>query len=367
MKTFLWMATAGMLALASCQSKPGYTINGTIAGAADGDTVYLQNVVNGKLVKIDSAVVKGGTFQFTGDVDTVTVSRYVTYTDTEAPKHINAMVFLEPGTITLELGGEAPKVAGTVCNDAYQNFMTEFIAANKEMRDLYNQTRNDSLSEEQRKEAEKQLEEKDSLSMEMVFNTISSNITNLVGVQLLTSYSGAFDAERIQPLVDQIPASFANDEGVVRMKEHLAALAKTAVGQKFIDFTMNTPEGESVKLSDFIAKNKYTLIDFWASWCGPCRAEMPNVVKAYKKYQAKGFGIVGVSLDRDAEAWKKAIKDLNITWPQMSDLKAWDCEGAKLYAVRAIPATVLVDQEGTIIARDLRGDDIATKLAELLK
>ena len=122
-----------------------------------------------------------------------------------------------------------------------------------------------------------------------------------------------------------------------------------------------------MKLSDFIAKNKYTLIDFWASWCGPCRAEMPNVVAAYKKYQSKGFGIVGVSLDRDAEAWKKAIKDLNITWPQMSDLKAWDCEGAKLYGVRSIPATVLVDQEGTIIARNLRGDAIEAKLAELLK
>ena len=188
-----------------------------------------------------------------------------------------------------------------------------------------------------------------------------------MGIQMLTNYYGAFEAERVNPLVDQIPASYASNEDVVALKEHLATVAKTAVGQKFIDFTMNTPEGESVKLSDFIAKNKYTLIDFWASWCGPCRAEMPNVVAAYKKYQAKGFGIVGVSLDRDAEAWKKAIKDLNITWPQMSDLKAWDCEGAKLYGVRSIPATVLVDQEGTIVARNLRGDAIAAKLAELLK
>ena len=363
MKTFLWIATAGMLAFASCQSKPSYTIKGTIEGVADGEVVYLQDLVGRNWVSVDSAVVKGGTFQFTGDADTVTVSRYVTY----APGEMQTMVFLEPGTITLNMNKEVSKVAGTVCNDAYQKFMDEFIPLNKEMFALYQQSKNDSLSAEQRKEAEKQLEEKDSLSMEMMFDAISSNITNLMGVQMLTNYYGAFETERIQPLVDQIPASYASNEDVVALKEHLATVAKTAVGQKFIDFTMNTPEGESVKLSDFIAKNKYTLIDFWASWCGPCRAEMPNVVAAYKKYQAKGFGIVGVSLDRDAEAWKKAIKDLNITWPQMSDLKAWDCEGAKLYGVRSIPATVLVDQEGTIIARNLRGDAIEAKLAELLK
>lgn len=359
------MATAGVLAFASCQTNPGYVINGTIAGAADGDTVYLQSFAGGDLVKVDSAVVAGGTFQFKGAADTVAVSRFVTYM--KAPRPLRATVFLEPGTITLDMSGEAPKVAGTVCNDAYQSFMDRFIAANKEMAELYGQTRNDSLSDEQRAEAERLLEEKDSLSIEMVYNTISDNISNLVGVQLLTSYSSAFDAERILPLVDRIPAAYANNEDVVKMKEYMATLARTAVGEKFIDFTMDTPEGESVALSDFIAKNKYTLIDFWASWCGPCRAEMPNVVAAYKKYRAKGFGIVGVSLDRDAEAWKQAIKDLGITWPQMSDLKAWECEGARLYGVRSIPATVLVDQEGTIVARNLRGDAIAAKLSELLK
>ena len=122
-----------------------------------------------------------------------------------------------------------------------------------------------------------------------------------------------------------------------------------------------------MKLSDYVGKGKVVLIDFWASWCGPCRREMPNLVEAYKQYKDKNFEIVGVSLDRDLEAWKKGIADLNITWPQMSDLKYWDCEGAKLYAVSSIPHTLLVDAEGTIVARGLHGEELQQKIAELLK
>ena len=130
------------------------------------------------------------------------------------------------------------------------------------------------------------------------------------------------------------------------------------------DFEMFDANGKTVRLSDF--KGRVVYLDVWASWCGPCRGEMPAVKAAYEAFKEKGFGIVGVSLDNDAEAWKKAITDLGITWPQMSDVKGWDCAGAALYGVRAIPATVLVGQDGIIIARDLRGEAIAEKLTELL-
>lgn len=366
MKKILLMATAGLLAFASCQEKAGYTIKGTIEGVAEGDTVYLQNFVDGSLVKMDSAVVKGGAFEFKGTPDSVTVSRYVTYR--KNGMRMTAMVFIEKGDITLNMGAEANKVAGTMCNDAYQQFMDKFVAVNKEMSEIYQKSKTDTtLTDDQRKDLEKQLAEKDSLGTEMVYNCINENINNLVGVQLLTSYANAFETAKVKALLDKVPAAYSADKDIVALKEHIATIEKTEVGQKFIDFAMNTPEGKEVKLSDFISQNKYTLIDFWASWCGPCRAEMPNVVAAYNAFKAKGFGIVGVSLDNNAEAWKKAIKDLNITWAQMSDLKGWSCEGAKLYGVRAIPATVLVDQEGTIVARNLRGEELAAKLGELLK
>ena len=203
--------------------------------------------------------------------------------------------------------------------------------------------------------------------MDYVYAQTEANINNAVGAYMLQSNGLSFEVEQANALLEKLPQKFLASSAMTRLKEHVDNAMNTVVGKKYIDFTMNTPEGETVKLSDFVGKNKYTLIDFWASWCGPCRQEMPNVVDAYKQFKSKGFGIVGVSLDKDADKWKQAIKDLNITWPQMSDLKAWQCEGAKLYGVRAIPATVLVDQEGNIVARDLRGEDIAAKLEELLK
>jgi len=171
----------------------------------------------------------------------------------------------------------------------------------------------------------------------------------------------------IEPLLAKIPANFQNNESILQLKELVSTAKKSAVGQKFVDFSMLTPDGKPIKLSDYAGKGKIVLVDFWASWCGPCRQEMPNLVKAYAKYKNKGFEIVGVSLDRDGQSWKDGIAQLNITWPQMSDLKFWDCEGSKLYAIRSIPHVVLIDKDGTIVARGLHGEELQAKLAELIK
>ena len=347
----------------ACQQKAGYTINGKVDGIADGDTVYLQDFMNRQLVKLDSAIVKNGTFKFTGNQE-APVYRYITYI--KGDKQYVADLFLENGKINVKLGEET-SVGGTVNNDVYQKFSNDFIAAQKEMNDFYKAIQEDTtLSDKQRQAKMNELEAKEEKAMDMIYNTIEQNITNAVGIHLLPSYASAFSEEKQQALVEKVPAEMVNDN-IKRIKDHLDLVAKTAVGQKFADFEMKTPEGNNVKLSDFVSKNKYTLVDFWASWCGPCRQEMPNVVEAYKIYKPKGFEIVGVSLDRDEESWKKGIAELNITWPQMSDVKYWDCEAAKLYGVNAIPSTVLIDQEGTIVERNLRGEARKKRLAELFQ
>jgi thiol-disulfide isomerase/thioredoxin len=126
-------------------------------------------------------------------------------------------------------------------------------------------------------------------------------------------------------------------------------------------------EGNMHKLSEYVGQGKIVLIDFWASWCPPCRKEMPALVELYKKYNKKGFEIVGVSLDKDKDAWVEGVKNMHMEWKQLSDLKFWESEGAALYGVNSIPHTVLVDKDGTILAKNLHGEELNTKLAELIK
>jgi peroxiredoxin len=138
-----------------------------------------------------------------------------------------------------------------------------------------------------------------------------------------------------------------------------------AVGQKAPDFTLDDVDGNPVALSSKIG-SKLLLVDFWAAWCNPCRQENPNVVKIYKDFSKKGFDVFGVSLDRDKEEWVKAIADDRLTWTHVSDLQYWNCAAAKLYAVNAIPANFLLDENGIIIARNLRGEDLYNKISEVL-
>jgi peroxiredoxin len=364
MKKIAYFFAAGAMALASCSNEPAYKIAGTIENVADGEYVYLQEAKGRELVKLDSAVVTAGKFTFEGRQDAA-VNRYLSYTPKEgrAPR---LDFFLENGDINVVFGENA-SVTGTPNNDLYQAYKNESGALNKEMMELYKQLREEGITDEKKAEIEAKATELENKLSEYTFNFIDANIANPVGIHLWPGNSYSMELPQLQALAAKVPAEYQSNERIAKLLKRIEVLAKTAVGQKFTDFTLPSPEGEPVKLSDIIAKNKYTLIDFWASWCGPCRREMPNVVAAYKEYNKKGFGIVGVSLDSDAEAWKKAITDMGMTWDHMSDVKGWECEGAALYGVNSIPATVLVAQDGTIIARNLRGEAIKEKLAELLK
>ena len=148
--------------------------------------------------------------------------------------------------------------------------------------------------------------------------------------------------------------------------EEIDLAAATGINSKFVDLGLPGPQGQTVWVGDYVGQNKLVLIDFWASWCGPCMREMPNVVKAYERFHDKGLEIVGVSLDKDKASWLAAIEQTGQKWPQMSDLKGWECAGAQIYGIQSIPANVLIDDHGKIVARDLRGDALLKEIESRL-
>lgn len=356
------LATAALLA--ACSGNQGYTVTGTVDGAADGEVVYLQQTQGRQWVKLDSAVIKNGQFTLEGRQDTAKVC-YLTYKG-QSEEGRGMDFFLENGEIKVQLAEDSKSATGTPNNDIYQAIRQQLTELNKQASAIYEAMGDSTLTDEQREAKVKDLDALEAQMAEATTNGISQNITNAVGIYLLKNNYYSMSVEELEPIVAQVPAALT-DEGIASIKDKVEKLKATAVGQKFTDFEMQTPDGKAVKLSDYVGKGKVVLVDFWASWCGPCRREMPNLVEAYKKYRNKGFEIVGVSLDRDAEAWKNGIEKLDITWPQMSDLKYWDCKGAKLYAVSSIPHTVLIDGEGIILARGLHGEELQEQIAEALK
>ncbi len=367
------LASAAMLA--ACQSQPtSYKITGTAEEGTlqDSTLAILTKVENGAPVYIDTVQVQNNQFVFEGKADSVEMASINFVKNGAKRPYNNVAIVLENGNINVTCAESGTTLNGTTNNDLLGKFMQKTDSVNAPVKAAYEAVMDTTLSKEERdaKMMEvRELSRKAYAETENLYKAfIQENIGNILGYTYFTRFgSSLFTVEEREALIPQVPANYANSETIQRMKESIEIEKKTAVGQKFTDFAMKTPEGKDLKLSDVVAKNKVTLVDFWASWCGPCRMEMPNVVKDYKTFKSKGLGIVGVSLDNDAEAWKKAIKDLGITWEQMSDLKGWECEGAKLYNVRGIPATVLIAQDGTIIAKDLRGEELTNKLQELLK
>ncbi len=374
----LLFAAAALVLSASAQKKAGkanaktakvsYTVTGTAEGIADGTKLYLGVPNRSGFEKGDSATVKDGKFAMKFVIGNSVKDVSIAKMDGKKYKEL-ASLLLEKANITVNI----PKEGNAVVTGGNENkIMNEYKAIDAKYREkimpLYYTAIDTAKARDERLKARDEVEKLQADQYKEVANVIKNNVPSGASSLLLSYYgNGAFDDATLDGILAEMKTKCPTDPVYLQFKKQRDLDAKVAVGKHYTDIALKSPEGKLVKVSDFVGKNKLVLIDFWASWCGPCRAEMPNVVKAYSEYKDKGFAIVGVSLDQDAAAWKKAIKDLGITWAQMSDLKGWKNAGAALYNVRGIPATVLIDQTGTIIAKDLRGEELEAKLKEVLK
>ena len=202
---------------------------------------------------------------------------------------------------------------------------------------------------------------------ELLLKTAEKNVDNEFGYFLLTYYPKEYidNKDRLR-LIQQMPDELRQRPLIKQLEATIATAAMTAEGSKMPAFSQPSPDGSTINIMDEVSKNKVTIIDFWASWCGPCRQEMPFMVELYKQLHDKGLGIVGVSLDNNEADWTTAIKQLQLPWPQMSDLEGWDNAAAKQFDITSIPHTIVVDQKGTILRRGLRGEQLREFVESLL-
>jgi peroxiredoxin len=328
---FLFFALAGLLA----QADNNYTLTGTIDGLDKG-WIYMSHL--GATPKTDTTRVQNGHFSFAG-MSTEPELCAITIQGPAGEKHNGPYFFLTSGNLTLSGKKDAfssAVISGTSLQDEYRQLDASEAALKEDV---------------QQKQAAKTF--------------IRAHPGSYVSAfALLNYFSYNPDERELDSLVSQLDPQVRKSYLGQLVAEVLRGAKLTAIGQVAPDFTQNDVDGKGVTLSSL--RGSYVFIDFWASWCGPCRLENPNVVKAFKQYHTKSFTIVGVSLDNAKEKWVAAIKKDGLVWTQLSDLKGWDNQVATLYGIKGIPMNFLLDKNGNIVAKGLTGDALEKKLAELL-
>lgn len=363
MKNFLIILVMALSVLACNTAKDQFAIRGTIAGVETGK-VYLEKIVNGHPQSIDTADVVGGKFTFNGKMAIPDI-RVLRLNDQD----YFATLFVDNSTIKViarkdSLGNT--KITGSPTHDIFQLYLTELERMNKDVIKLQSKYQNAMSSGNADEGKKAEIDYSAMMDNMKVFtkNFVKEHNSSVVSAYIaLVQLANQIEGAELESIVNKYPVEISTSEYVVKLKEIAAELKKTAVGAIAPDFTMNDPNGKPVQLSSL--RGKVVMIDFWASWCKPCRLENPNVVKLYQKYSAKGFEIIGVSLDKTKEDWIQAIREDQLSWIHVSDLQFWQNSAARLYSVNLIPQTYLLDKEGKIIAKGLRSEELAEKLSQL--
>ncbi|MCX6263379.1 MAG: TlpA disulfide reductase family protein [Bacteroidetes bacterium] len=374
MKTKIWIFIACLLAVSCSEKKYGaFTVSGQFKNAGQ-LKIFLQELPFGgrQPITVDSASLdKQGNFVLRGVGKEESLYRITTDMGMDVivindQKNIKLLVDMKDYTHYQVEGSPA----SFQLHELFENYRRQAsaLAVCFMMLDSLQQKNvPDSVSLPCKQERDRRISDINSL----VSNFVRESPSPAARFYAMGIATRTMKREEIVNLADASLQKFPEHSGLQRIKTLLTeptpapAAEESVINKEAPDFSMPNTAGENISLKSF--RGKYVLVDFWASWCGPCREENPNVVAAFKKYSAKNFTILGVSLDAEKENWLQAIKDDQLTWTHVSDLKQWESKVVPLYQITGIPFNVLVNPEGKIIATGLRGKDLDKKLAEVLK
>jgi peroxiredoxin len=377
MKKLLFFLVLSLPMLAFAQVPQPFNVTGKFGSL--NAKIYLGYQLGSSKI-LDSAQIVNGSFEFKGDliypslailiIDYKGVGSSKLDVGTNADKLI---FYLDKGTINLKSPDSAYKaqIIGSPINDQYKKLLAindeASAKTSKLMTDEVKASTGQPTTASQQNKMQAKLKALQTDYHSALKNFILANPDSYLSLLTLASLGGPTpDPNEIEPLLNGLSKELRETETARALRNGLESLKTTAIGAMAPDFEQADTLGHPVRLSSF--RGKYVLLDFWASWCAPCRQENPNIVKVYNKFKNKNFTIIGISLDRQGGtfAWLNAIRKDHLTWTQLSDLKFWNNAVAQLYFVQSIPKNFLIDPTGKIIAQDLRGDDLETKLEEVL-